>query len=169
MTVPQLSLETAVGALRENDQSVFSTRASASAGIELMGHEIIVMGNSSSWCGHYAIDHDVMWDAIDTTAAKKATDRLSARGFERVFAVLAKAEPSSTGRIRDRRHVMLSDSDISPTRHARALVGGVLAGFFQRTDIYVSGGAENQVGWPIASTFFRRAPLSAHERARVAT
>ena len=49
---------------------------------------------------------------------------------------------------------MLSDSDISPTRHARALVGGVLAGFFQRTDIYVSGGAENQVGWPIASTFF---------------
>jgi len=39
---------------------------------------------------------------------------------------------------------MLDDSDISSTRHARAFVGGVLAGVFGMTDIYVSGGAEHQ-------------------------
>ena len=45
----------------------------------------------------------------------------------RVAAVLAKAEPSRSGEIRGRRHIMLDDSDIHASRHARALVGGVLA------------------------------------------
>ena len=141
----EFSREEAARALAEGDQSVFSSRASASAGIELMGNEIIVMGNSPAWRGRFAIEHGVMEDAIDTAAAAAATARLEARGFAEVFTVLAKAEPSSSGLIRGRRHVMLGDSDISPTRHARALVGGVLAGLFQRTDIYVSGGAEHQV------------------------
>jgi cyanuric acid amidohydrolase len=42
--------------------------------------------------------------------------------------VLAKAEAAPSGEIRGRRHTMLDDSDIHSTRHARALVGGVLAG-----------------------------------------
>ncbi len=37
---------------------------------------------------------------------------------------------------------MLDDSDIHSTRHARALVGGVLAGVIGDTMLYVSGGAE---------------------------
>jgi cyanuric acid amidohydrolase len=61
-----------------------------------------------------------------------------------LLAVLAKADPSSDGRIRGARHIMLDDSDINPTRHARALVGGVLAGVVGRTDLFVSGGAEHQ-------------------------
>ena len=51
------------------------------------------------------------------------------------------------------RHTMLDDSDIAGTRHARAFVGGVLAGLFGRTDLYVSGGAEHQGpsgGGPVA-------------------
>ena len=60
------------------------------------------------------------------------------------MAVLAKAEASPSGEIRGRRHTMLDDSDIHSTRHARALVGGVLAGVIGDTMLYVSGGAEHQ-------------------------
>ena len=48
---------------------------------------------------------------------------------------------------------MSDDSDIQASRHARALVGGVLGGVIGRTDLYVSGGAEHQGpdgGGPIA-------------------
>ncbi|HMK02358.1 MAG TPA: ring-opening amidohydrolase, partial [Reyranella sp.] len=51
---------------------------------------------------------------------------------------------SPSGEIRGRRHTMLDDSDIHSTRHARALVGGVLAGVIGDTMLYVSGGAEHQ-------------------------
>ncbi len=67
--------------------------------------------------------------------------------------MLAKAESARSGTIRGRRHVMLDDSDISATRHARALVGGVLAGLMGETCVYVSGGAEHQGpdgGGPVA-------------------
>ena len=55
--------------------------------------------------------------------------------------------------IRGARHIMGDDSDIQASRHARALVGGVLAAGFGRTDLFVSGGAEHQGpdgGGPIA-------------------
>src|SRR3979411_3562073 len=65
------------------------------------------------------------------------------RGPETV-GVLAKAEAAPSGEIRGRRHTMLDDSDIHSTRHARALVGGVLAGVIGDTMLYVSGGAEHQ-------------------------
>jgi cyanuric acid amidohydrolase len=70
-----------------------------------------------------------------------------------ILAVLAKAEASRSGTIRGARHVMWDDSDIQASRHARALVGGVLAGIIGRTDLFVSGGAEHQGpdgGGPIA-------------------
>jgi len=71
----------------------------------------------------------------------------------RVRAVLAKAEPSLSGSIQGARHTMLDDSDIASSRHARALVGGVLAGVFGTTMLFVSGGAEHQGpdgGGPVA-------------------
>ena len=55
--------------------------------------------------------------------------------------------------IRGARHIMWDDSDIQASRHARALVGGVLAAVIGRTDLFVSGGAEHQGpdgGGPIA-------------------
>jgi cyanuric acid amidohydrolase len=95
------------------------------------------------------IDHDVMRDAIDADAARRILARLGGE----VVAVLAKAEASPSGEIRGRRHTMLDDSDIHSTRHARALVGGVLAGVIGDTLLYVSGGAEHQGpagGGPVA-------------------
>ena len=87
---------------------LWSGRASASAGIELINNEIVVLG---------------------------------------------KAEASHDGRLRDHRHTMLDDSDISSTRHARAFVAGALAGLIGHAEIYVSGGAEHQGpdgGGPVA-------------------
>ena len=135
------------------DTSVWSGRASTSAGIELMGHEIVVLGMSSNWTGPLIVDHAVMTDAIDTASVTEALDRLNVGEHAKLRAIFAKAEASSNGRIRGDRHTMLDDSDISSTRHARAFVGGALAGLIGGCDIYVSGGAEHQGpdgGGPVA-------------------
>jgi cyanuric acid amidohydrolase len=140
---------------------LWSGRASTSAGIELMHNEVVVLGNSETWASDAIIAHRVMRDAIDlpavidalTDAGLHPSGQLDDNAREKLLAVLAKADPSSTGRIRGARHVMLDDSDINATRHARALVGGVLAGVVGRTDLFVSGGAEHQGpdgGGPVA-------------------
>lgn len=131
------------------DWSLYSGVASTSAGVELLRNEIVVLGNAPGWTGDLAIGHAVMKDAIDAEAARGVLAKL---GGETV-AVLAKAEASPSGSIRGRRHTMLDDSDIHSTRHARALVGGVLAGVIGDTMLYVSGGAEHQGpagGGPVA-------------------
>lgn len=143
------------------DLALYSGVASTSAGIELMENQVMVLGNSAAWSSELVIGHGVMKDAIDVAAAGTA---LAAVGLTpqaqldeaqrgRIAAVLCKAEPSQTGLIRGRRHIMLDDSDIHASRHARALVGGVLAGVFGDTQLFVSGGAEHQGpdgGGPIA-------------------
>ncbi len=141
--------------------SLYSGRASCSAGIELLGHEIVVFGRSHDWSGPLTIDHAVMADAIDIEPVRNALQRLgfAANGqlslAERnnLVALLAKAEPSQSAMLRGFRHTMLDDSDISPTRHARAFVCGALAGLVGHAEIYVSGGAEHQGpdgGGPVA-------------------
>lgn len=143
------------------DFSLFAQRAATSAGIELLDNEIMVAGMSKAWTGPLAIDHGVMADGIDIEPARSALQRLglSAAGQlppaqrPRVKAVLAKAEAAASGLIRGNRHIMLDDSDISSTRHARGFVGGALAGLFGFTDLFVSGGAEHQGpdgGGPVA-------------------
>ena len=150
------------------DASLWSGRASTSAGIELMCNEIVVLGNSALWSGDLKIAHAVMRDAIDLTAVQTVLEDLqipTSRQVDpsdaaRICAVLVKAEPSRNGMIRGRRHIMLDDSDISSIRHARALVGGAIAGLLGQTDLFVSGGAEHQGpdgGGPIAIIARRRA------------
>jgi cyanuric acid amidohydrolase len=149
--------ESAIGA----DTSLWSARASASAGIELMGHEIVVLGMSVAWTGPLAIDHAVMRDALDIEPLRGLLVRLGLAsagqlGTEKrdcVVAVLAKAEPSRDGLLRGYRHTMLDDSDISATRHARAFVCGALASLIGHGELFVSGGAEHQGpdgGGPVA-------------------
>ena len=131
------------------DWSLYSGVASTSAGVELLRNEIVVLGNAAGWAGELVIGHDVMKDAIDAEAARRVRAQLGGN----VVAVLAKAEAAPSGEIRGRRHTMLDDSDIHSTRHARALVGGVLAGVIGDTLLYVSGGAEHQGppgGGPVA-------------------
>lgn len=59
--------------------------------------------------------------------------------------IFAKAEADPTGMINQKyRHTMLTDSDVQSTRHARAAVGGLIAGVSGDCCVYVSGGAEGQ-------------------------
>jgi cyanuric acid amidohydrolase len=143
------------------DWSLYSGRASCSAGIELLNHEIVVLGMSKRWSGPLIIDHAVMMDAIDVEPVRAALQRLhlnasgqlEAADRGRLIALLAKAEPSQSAMLRGFRHTMLDDSDISPTRHARAFVCGALASLVGHSEIYVSGGAEHQGpdgGGPVA-------------------
>jgi cyanuric acid amidohydrolase len=134
------------------DKTLWSGRASTSAGVELTVVEIMVLGMSAAWSGDLAIDHAVMADGIDVEPVRAALRRLgfdaagqlSADEQARLRALLVKAEASSTGRLRHHRHTMLDDSDISSTRHARAFVAGALAGVVGHAEIFVSGGAEHQ-------------------------
>jgi cyanuric acid amidohydrolase len=133
----------------------FSGVASTSAGSELAYCEVIVFGNSRHAEGPMFIAHDVMKDAIDAAALRGLIER---HKDAELVQVLAKAEADPTGYVRERRHTMLNDSDINHTRHARAVVGGVLASVCGDPMIYVSGGAEHQGpsgGGPVAVIFRR--------------
>lgn len=131
------------------DWSLYSTRASTSAGIELLRNEVLVLGNAPGWDPEFQIGHAVMDDALDVLAIDRALASMPSGGGieltpERLAGLLVKAEPSASGTIRGNRHVMSDDSDINGSRHARALVGGVLAGRLGDTQLFVSGGAEHQ-------------------------
>jgi cyanuric acid amidohydrolase len=134
------------------DFSLYSGRASASAGIELDHNVVIVLGEAAGAASPYRIGHTVMNDAIDGKAVQSLLDGFREPG--RLVNLLAKAEASPEGRVRGERHTMLNDSDINATRHARAAVGGVLASLAGHTALYVSGGAEHQGpagGGPVAA------------------
>jgi cyanuric acid amidohydrolase len=144
-----------------SDWSVYSNVASTSAGIELMCNVVIVMGNSARSASRYRIAHAVMQDAVDLHAVIGAfrdagIDPFAADAQDagaRLVNVFAKAEAAPRGDIRGARHTMLDDSDINATRHARAAVGGLIAGVAGSGLVYVSGGAEHQGppgGGPIA-------------------
>jgi cyanuric acid amidohydrolase len=146
---------------------LFSSVASTSSGIELMHNVIIVLGNSASSASEFEIGHAVMNDAIDAPAVVSALNSvglgvgldvglgvapLATEGRELVN-IFAKAEASPDGSVRGFRHTMLEDTDISSTRHARAAVGGLIAGLAGTGAVYVSGGAEHQGpagGGPVA-------------------
>ena len=143
------------------DLTLFSSRASAAAGVELIDHEIVVLGAAPGWRGPLRIAHGVMGDSIDIEPVRMALaslglaspGQLAAPDRTRLVALLAKAEAGSTGRLRGHRHTMLDDSDISSTRHARGFVAGALAGLVGHAELYVSGGAEHQGpdgGGPVA-------------------
>jgi cyanuric acid amidohydrolase len=143
------------------DWGLYSAVASTSAGVELMNCEIILMGNSSASSSDLVVGHSVMRDAIDGEAVRAALRSvgLGVNGVvappeaARLVNVFAKAEADPSGYVRQRRHTMLNDSDINNTRHARAVVGGVIASIVGDPMIYVSGGAEHQGpagGGPVA-------------------
>jgi len=155
---------------------LFSARASASAGIELLGNVVIVLGEAAGALSPYRIGHTVMQDAVDAASVRRLLAHqldLDVQAAEhgpafaasrpqtanphpasRLVNLLAKAEASPDGHVRGQRHTMLGDSDIQATRHARAAVGGVLASIVGQTALYVSGGAEHQGppgGGPVAA------------------
>ena len=153
------------GSLRQEsvcgDWSLYSGVASTSAGVELLNCEIIVMGMADNVASTQSVGHSVMRDAIDMNAV---LDAMRSAGLDfaalpdaaqkkRIVNVFAKAEADPQGCVRGRRNTMLTDSDINHTRHARAVVNGVIAALVDDPMVYVSGGAEHQGpagGGPVA-------------------
>ena len=138
---------------------LFSKVASTSSGIELMHNVVIVLGNSAASASEFEIGHAVMSDAIDAPAVVSALKSVGlgvapqATAGRELVNIFAKAEASPGGSVRGLRHTMLEDTDISSTRHARAAVGGLIAGLAGTAAVYVSGGAEHQGpagGGPVA-------------------
>ena len=115
------------------DWHLFSSVASSSAGIELMHNVVIVMGNSAASLSPFVIGHAVMRDLIDHGAVVEALASVGlstddAQNDGRLVNIFAKAEASPDGSVRGFRHTMLDDFDVGSTRHARAAVGGLVAG-----------------------------------------
>lgn len=143
------------------DWNLYSTVASTSAGVEIMHDEIILIGNSTESASDLVIGHSVMKDAIDIDSVKDAMkgaglqfdEYPSKEEVSKVVNVLAKAEAATTGTCRGRRTIMLDDSDINHTRHARAVVNAAISTLTRDPMVYVSGGAEHQGpdgGGPVA-------------------
>src|SRR3989449_11033188 len=97
--------------------------------VEIDHCEVLVLGNAPS-ASALVIGHDVMEDAIDAAAVRRALGSAgwrpdaAAGSAGSAVGVFAKAEASPSGRLRGPRHTIDDHSDINPTRHARAGGGG---------------------------------------------
>jgi cyanuric acid amidohydrolase len=139
-------------AVLAQDMSLYSSRVSASSGVEIARTEVIVLGNSSAWTGPLRIAHREMADALDISAIHGTLDDLgipstptvTAADRERIKGVLIKGEPDRRGQVHGYRHTMLDDTDINAQRHIRAAIGGMSAAILGDGRIFISGGAEHQ-------------------------
>jgi len=126
------------------EEQIWSAKASCSSGAELEDCHILILASQPEQTGGLlrAVS-GYMKDAIDAQAILACLDKVREDNGE-VVQVFAKAEADPSGEVRGCRHTMNTDSDIHSTRHARAAVGGLIAGLTGDTQIYVSGGAEGQ-------------------------
>lgn len=127
----------------------WSAKASCSSGAELDACHILILSSTptSSLAAptHNAlrIASGYMEDAIDARSILTLLDQIRSENGKLVQ-TFVKAEADPSGSIRGARHTMSTDSDLHSTRHARAAVGGLVAGLTSDTRVYVSGGAEGQ-------------------------
>jgi barbiturase len=135
------------------DLSLFSSVASCSSGVELDQAQIVVLGNVRGIGGRYRIGHSVMRDALDAdgvwAAIRDAGIELPERPHPsdlggRVVNVFCKCEADPTGRVRDRRNIMLDDSDVHWHRQIKSCVGGVVASVTGDPAVFVSVAAVHQ-------------------------
>lgn len=125
---------------------LYSGVASCSAKPDLPRTELVVLGNGSRWTGDLAMRHAVLRDILDVETLTKLV-----KGRE-IVALFAKAEADPSGRIRGRRHTMLTDP-VEDIRWSRCVLGAVIASVIDDTAIYVSTRAEHHGppgGGPVA-------------------
>jgi cyanuric acid amidohydrolase len=145
-----IGIATALGEMQDSEipeammkEEKWSAKASCSSGAELENCHILVLAATPFDDAHLHAISRPMADAIDAASILALLAQVKQDGGE-VVQVFAKAEADPSGRIRGHRHTMNTDSDIHSTRHARAAVGGLIAGLVADTQVYVSGGAEGQ-------------------------
>lgn len=155
-----------------NNGTFHSSRASCSSGAELEACHILILANDDNNNNPppssppspspstiekeenqpptlYRAFPGTMSSAIDITNLQTllhtALTPLPPYTSASLIQIFAKAEADPTGMINQKyRHTMLTDSDVQSTRHARAAVGGLIAGVSGDCCVYVSGGAEGQ-------------------------
>jgi len=118
------------------NETSWSAKASCSSGAELEDCHILIIASDPS-VGNLRASSTCMEDAIDAGAVLRILSEVK-REHGEVLQVFAKAEADPRGKIRGKRHTMNTDSDIHSTRHARAAVGGLIAGLVGDTQVYVS-------------------------------
>jgi len=136
------------------DLSLFSSVASCSSGVELDQAQIVVLGNVRGVGGRFRIGHSVMKDALD---ADGVWESIRSAGLDdlpdrprtsdlrgRVVNIFCKCEADPTGRVRDRRNIMLDDSDVHWHRQIKSCVGGVVASVTGDPAVFVSVAAVHQ-------------------------
>jgi cyanuric acid amidohydrolase len=118
------------------NESSWSSKASCSSGAELEDCHILILASDPS-PGILRAVSAYMDDALDAGAILRILDQVDSEQGK-LLQVFAKAEADPKGSIRGYRHTMNTDSDIHSTRHARAAVGGLIAGLVGDPQIYVS-------------------------------
>lgn len=148
--IPNAQIDSAVqSATASGSEDVWSAKASCSSGAELDDNHILILASDPTVPAvgptkpRLRAVSRPMQDAIDAEAILDLLSQVKRDGGK-VVQVFAKAEADPHGTVRGNRHTMNTDSDIHSTRHARAAVGGLLAGLVGDTLLYVSGGAEGQ-------------------------
>jgi len=135
------------------DLSLFSAVASCSSGVELDQAQIVVLGNVRGVGGRFQIGHSVMKDALDAdgvwesirNAGLDLPERPHSSDLKgRVVNVFCKCEADPTGRVHDRRNIMLDDSDVHWHRQIKSCVGGVVASVTGDPAVFVSVAAVHQ-------------------------
>jgi cyanuric acid amidohydrolase len=124
-----------------SDASIYTTRGAASAGIELMNCQVLVMGNSASSVSEYVIGHHRLDDLIDADGVRAALRSVGITGTptSRIVNVFAKGQVPLDGLVRGWRTTLLTDSDLN-TRPARAVLGTLVASVVGDPAIYASAG-----------------------------
>jgi cyanuric acid amidohydrolase len=138
----EIDSDTAYDAL-VGKKEAWSERASASAGAEIRSCHVVVVAESKHASNNLRAVHTHMSDALDLRSVQQECNKIRGEGG-RIRQIFVKSESSPDGKIRGFRHTMLTDSDINPTRHARAAVGALMGSVKGDGAVYVSGGAEHQ-------------------------
>ena len=93
-----------------------------------------------------ALDADGVWESIRSAGPRRPAGapahRATSRG--RVVNIFCKCEADPTGRVRDRRNIMLDDSDVHWHRQIKSCVGGVVASVTGDPAVFVSVAAVHQ-------------------------
>lgn len=132
---------------------LYSSVASCSSGVELDRAQIVLFGNRDGAGGRYRIGHSVMRDALDMdgiyesirSAGLELPERARAEDLAgRLVNCFIKCEADPGAKLRNRRQIMLDDSDVHHHRHSKGAVGGVAAAAIGDPAVFVSVDAMHQ-------------------------
>ena len=132
---------------------LYSSVASCSSGVELDRAQIVLFGNRDGAGGRYRIGHSVMRDALDMdgiyesirSAGLELPERARAEDLGgKLVNCFIKCEADPGAKLRNRRQIMLDDSDVHHHRHSKGAVGGVAAAAIGDPAVFVSVDAMHQ-------------------------